>query len=124
MSQGNQRKTFAAKSKEEVAEYLNEREMQAVEDIDDIKWLFSTVQGRRIAWRTMELAVLELDPFTKDAETYHILGRQASAQRIRRVAQVECTEDFLKMIKENARRASLEKNKEPKQVTENNYGNS
>jgi len=114
----DKRPTYAGKNKDAIAEQLIEFERKALEMIGDIKWLFSQQRGRRFAWRVLEQAIIDLDAFTKDAETYHILGRQAAAQKIRSIAQVECPEDFLLMIKENGRKATPEQSKEPKRVKE------
>ena len=97
-------RTFASRNKAEVDEFIKNQTLKEAQNVKDLQTLFKLEEFRRFVWWFLEMAIVNVDAFTKDAETYNILGRQATAHKLRRVAEVECPEDYIKMVQENATR--------------------
>lgn len=106
---------YASRNRQEHDKFIKEQKLKEAQNIEDMQELFKDVRFRRFAWWFLELATVDMDAFTKDAETYHILGRQSTAHKLKRIAEIECPEDYIKMVQENAKRFQ-EKNKDSRKV--------
>jgi len=71
------------------------------QEVNDLKFILATEQGRRFLWRTLEMCGVYRSSFTASSETYFLEGqRNIGLKLLSEITDID-PDSYLKMIKEN-----------------------
>lgn len=84
----------------DVRESQIERDLRMKNQLDDMKWLLSHVEGRRIAWRLLEECGVFKLSFTGNSTTFFNEGKRSIGNKFYSEMVHADADAFVKMIKE------------------------
>ena len=70
-------------------------------EVNDLKWLMSTSQGRRVAGRLLGMAGIHRSSFTGNSETFFKEGRRSMGLELEVEITTHCFEEYLTMLREH-----------------------
>lgn len=73
-------------------------------EIDDLRWLMNSSQGRRVALRLLDMTGLRTSSFTGNSETFFKEGRRSVGLEFERQIANHCFSEYLLMLKEHQER--------------------
>lgn len=76
------------------------------QEADDLKWLMSTEQGRRVAGRVLAMTGIHQSSFTGNSETFFKEGRRSVGLLLEAEITTHCFPEYLLMLKEHKERNS------------------
>ena len=71
------------------------------EELSDVYFILSTVQGRRFFWRYLSACGIFRTSFTGNSETYFLEGKRSTGLMLLADINEADPDSYLKMIKEN-----------------------
>ena len=87
-------------SDEPVADRKDAARLARQVEANDIKWLMSSKQGRRIAWRLLERAGVYRSSFTGNSETFFREGQRDQGLRLIADIHTHCPDAYALMLTE------------------------
>lgn len=94
--------TLQARDADRQARSKQSRQQEA----NDLKWLMSTEQGRRVAGRVLALTGIHQSSFTGNSETFFKEGRRSVGLALEAEITTHCFSEYLLMLKEHKERNS------------------
>ena len=70
-------------------------------ELDDLKFILATEQGRRFVWRYLEITGVYKTSFTGSSETYFLEGQRNIGLKLMADINDSDPEAYVKMIKQN-----------------------
>lgn len=82
-------------------EQANITKVESRREVEDIQWLMSEKNGRRLMFGLLETAGVFLGSFTGDAETFYREGKRAVGLRYLAMLNSNCPDEYVLMLREH-----------------------
>lgn len=79
-----------------------QKELEAYNRAEDLKWLMKSKNGRRFIWHLLGRTGLRKEPMTGNSWTYYNLGALAVGRELEAELNIHCHENYMLMITENS----------------------